>query len=61
MLEALQQALGEALEAQARETEITSGKKSVKTSGENPAGHCCTARHHHSRTGRTDRRHRALG
>ncbi len=33
MLEALQQALGEALEAQARETEITSGKKSVKTSG----------------------------
>ncbi len=33
MLEALQQALGEALEAQARETEITSGKKSAKTSG----------------------------
>ena len=33
MLEALQQALGEALEAQARETEIVSGKKSVKTSG----------------------------
>lgn len=33
MLEALQQALGEALEAQARETEIMPGKKSVKTSG----------------------------
>lgn len=33
ILEALQQALGEALDAQARETEIMPGKKSVKTSG----------------------------